>query len=79
MSSSSWNLSWPSFYLHRSDSMKKIKNYPLTLYEIVVSSFGCLATKNYDFLIVGMPLAALTFLYERWAYKIGQKYVDRKV
>ncbi|GEM_PF-3605437 len=59
--------------------MKKIKNYPLTIYEIVVSSLGYLATKNYEFLIVGIPSATLTFLYEKWAYKIGQKYVDRKV
>jgi len=58
---------------------QKIKNYPFTIYEIAVSSLGSLATKNYDFLILGAPLATLTFLYERWAYKIGQKYVDRKV
>jgi hypothetical protein len=59
--------------------MRKIKNYPFTLYEIVVSSLGSLATKNYEFLIVGTPLATLTFFYERWINKIGQKYVDRKV
>jgi len=58
--------------------MKKIKNYPLTLYEIAVSSFGCLVTKNYDFLVVGVPLAALTFLYERWACKIGEKVCGQK-
>ena len=45
---------------------EKIKKYPLAIYETSLSILGYSLTRNYDFILIGLPLAFLTFCLEKF-------------